>query len=148
MPQFEDEIIAVLAYLESAFGNRLSDEQVDAYVKSLGSINMIKLQASAERIVRENVYFPKVAEIMKAVDLIPDRLLFSNLMAEHQGKTKLLKDRFYRTREIDRSGFDALYQELRESGYWAKAEYVRELERRFEETLRREEEEQGAKVVG
>lgn len=135
MPQFEDEIIAVLAYLESAFGNRLSDEQVDAYVKSLGSINMIKLQAAAERIVRENVYFPKVAEIFKAVDLVPDRITSQGLITEHQRKAKLLKDRFYRTREIDRSGFDALYQELRESGYWAKAEYVRELERRFEKQL-------------
>jgi len=149
MPQFEDEIIAVLAYLESAFGNRLSDEQVDVYVKSLsGRVNMIKLQAAAEKIVRENVYFPKLAEILKAVDLIPDRITSQGLITDHQRKAKLLKDRFYRTREIDRSGFDALYQELRESGYWAKAEYVRELEKRFEETLRREEEEQGAKVEG
>jgi aldehyde:ferredoxin oxidoreductase len=132
MPQFDYEIAKVVNYLESAFGVKLAEEQFKVYVKSLGHVNIIKLQAAAERIVRENVYFPKVAEIMRAVDLIPDRLLSSNLMTEHQRKAKLLKDRFYRTREIDRSGFDGLYQELREAGYWAKAEFVRELEGRFE----------------
>lgn len=138
MPQFEDEIIAVLAYLESAFGNRLSDEQVDAYVRSLGSVNMIRLQATAEMIVRKNIYFPKVSEILGTIKLIPDQYLSQALMDDHRRKIKGLKDRFYRTREIDRSGFDALYQELRECGYWYKAEYVRELEGRFETQLKGE----------
>lgn len=135
MPQFEDEIINVLAYLEAVFGNRLSDEQIDAYVSALGSVNIIKLQAAAEKIVRESLYFPRVAEILKNVNLIPDRILNQGLMLDHQRKAKLLKDRFYRTREIDHSGFDALYQELREAGYWGKAEYVRGLEKRFEKQL-------------
>lgn len=135
MPQFEDEIISVLIYLQNAFGNRLSDEQVDTYVKALGSVNMIKLQAAAEKIVRESLYFPRVAEILKVVNLIPDRNLNQSLMLDHQRKVKLIKDRFYRTHEVDRSALDALYQELRECGYWAKAEYLRELESRWEGQL-------------
>ena len=133
MPQFEDEIISVLIYLQNAFGNRLSDEQVDTYVKALGSVNMIKLQAAAEKIVRESLYFPRVAEILKVVNLIPDRNLNQSLMLDHQRKVKVIKDRFYRTHEVDRSALDALYQELREAGYCAKAEYLRELERRWGE---------------
>ena len=138
MPQFEDEIISVLIYLQNAFGNRLSDEQGDTYVKALGSVNMIKLQAAAEKIVRESLYFARVAEILKVVNLIPDRNLNQSLMLDHQRKVKVIKDRFYRTREVDRSALDALYQELRECGYWAKAEYLRELERRWGETLKAE----------
>lgn len=148
MSQFEFEIVSVLKFLELAFGNRLSDDQMDAYVRSLGSVNMIRLQAAAEMIVRKNIYFPKVSEILGAMKLIPDRYLSHALMDDHRLKLKALKERFYRSREIDRSGFDALYQELRECGYWYKAEYVRELERRFEETLKREEKEQGAKSNG
>jgi len=148
MSQFEFEIVSVLKFLELAFGNRLSDEQMDAYVRSLGSVNMIRLQAAAEMIVRKNIYFPKVSEILGAIKLIPDRYLSQALMDNHRLKLKALKERFYRSREIDRSGFDALYQELRECGYWYKAEYVRELEGRFEETLRREEKEEGAKSNG
>lgn len=137
MPQFEDEIIYVLVYLQNAFGNRLSDEQVDTYVNALGSVNIIKLQAAAEKIVRTSLYFPRVAEILKNVNLIPEQIR-PGLMLDHQRKAKILKDRFYRTREIDRSGFDALYQELREAGYWAKAEYIRDVERRFEKQLKGE----------
>jgi len=148
MPQFDTEIANVIIYLQSAFGTKLGDEQFKVYVRSLGSVNMIRLQAAAERIVRENIYFPKVSEILGAMKLIPDRYLSHALMDDHRLKLKALKERFYRSREIDRSGFDALYQELRECGYWYKAEYVRELERRFEETLKREEKEQGAKSNG
>lgn len=137
MPQFEDEIIYVLVYLQNAFGNRLSDEQVDTYVNALGSVNIIKLQAAAEKIVRTSLYFPRVAEILKNVNLIPEQIR-PGLMLDHQRKAKILKDRFYRTREIDRIGFDALYQELREAGYWAKAEYIRDVERRFEKQLKGE----------
>jgi hypothetical protein len=66
-------------------------------------------------------------------------------MLDHQRKIKLLKDKFYRTREVDWSGFDALFQELRESGYWDKAEYLLSVSKRFEEILKREENEKGAK---
>lgn len=148
MSQFEDEIIAVLAYLEAAFGNRLSDDQVDAYVRAIGSVNMIRLQAAAEMIVKKNIYFPKVSEILGAMKLVPDRFLSKDLMDDHRRKLKALKDVFYRTREVDRSGCDALYQELRECGYWYKAEYVREVESHFDGTLRREENEQNAKNNG
>jgi hypothetical protein len=141
MSQFDYEIAKVINFLESAFGSKLGEEQFKVYVKSLGSTNMIKLQAAAEKIVRENVYFPKLSEILKAVQVIPDRALSPGLMLDHQRKVKLLKDRFYRTREIDRSGFDALYRELREAGYWDKAEYVVSLGKRFEEQLKVESQE-------
>lgn len=145
MAQFEAEIIVVIDYLESAFGNKLSDIQMDTYVSALQTTSLVKLRAAAEKIVRENLYFPKIAEILKVVKLIPDRILSENLMKDHQRKAKLLKDRFYRTREIDWSGFDALYQELREAGYWDKAEYLLTVTKRFEEIQKREENEKVAK---
>ena len=146
MLQFEYEIVAVLKFLESAFGKQLSDAEMDTYVRSIGSVNMIRLQAAAELIVRKNIYFPKVSEILGAMKLIPDQFLSRALMDDHRLKLKALKERFYRTREIDRSGFDALYQELRECGYWYKADYVREVEGRFEETLEKEAESLKLKV--
>jgi len=145
MAQFEAEIIVVIGYLESAFGNKLSDIQMDTYVNALKITNLVKLRAAAEKIVRENLYFPKIAELLKVVKTIPDQLLSQGLMLDHQRKVKLLKERFYRKREIDQSGFDALYQELREAGYWDKAEYLLTVTKRFEEILKREENEKGAK---
>lgn len=135
MPQFDYEITKVINFLESAFGSKLGEEQFKIYIKTLGSVNIIKLQAAAEKIVRESLYFPRVAEILKNTNLIPNHILNQGLMLDHQRKVKILKEHFYRKREIDQCGFDALYQELRESGYWAKAEYVRELEKRFEKQL-------------
>jgi hypothetical protein len=151
MPQFDTEIANVIIYLQSAFGTKLADEQFKVYVRSLGSVNMIKLQAAAEKIVRESLYFPRVAEILKVVNLIPDRNLNQSLMLDHQRKVKVIKDRFYRTRELDHSALDALYQELRECGYWAKAEYLRELERRWKEQATVDSREltvEGLKAVG
>jgi hypothetical protein len=145
MAQFEAEIMVVINYLESAFGNQLSESQMDAYVSAFQRLNIVKLRAAAEKIVKENLYFPKIAELHKAVNLVPDRFLNQGLMLDHQRKIKLLKDKFYRTREIDWSGFDALFQELRESGYWDKAEYLLTVSKRFEEILKREENEKGAK---
>ena len=145
MAQFEAEIIVVISYLESAFRNKLSDIQMDTYVSALKITNLVKLRAAAEKIVRENLYFPKISELLNVVKLIPDQILSEGLMMDHQRKAKLLKDRFYRTREINRFGFDSLFQELRETGYWDKAEYLLTLEKRFEEIRKREELEKGVK---
>jgi hypothetical protein len=145
MAQFEAEIIVVISYLESAFRNKLSDIQMDTYVSALKITNLVKLRAAAEKIVRENLYFPKISELLNVVKLIPDQIHSEGLMMDHQRKAKVLKDRFYRTREINRFGFDGLFQELREAGYWDKAEYLLTLEKRFEEIQKREELEKGVK---
>lgn len=139
MAMFEVEISQVINYLESAFGNQLSDTQMDAYVSALQRTNLVKLRAAAEKVVKENIYFPKVAELIRSVDSIPDSILSRDLMMNHQRTARRLKDRFYKKREIDWEGFDAFYQELREAGYWDKAEYALTLVKRFEDILKREE---------
>lgn len=131
--QFKIEIIEALEFLQSTFGVKMSDSQALVYSQALATVNPVKLCAAAEKISRESKFFPRLAELLDTIRMIPDPF---SLGVDLSARRKRLHDRFYRTREIDRDGFDLLYRECREAGFWAKAEFVRELEKRFEEILR------------
>ena len=134
--QFKIEIIEALEFLQSTFGVKMSDEQARVYSQALATVNPVKLCAAVEKISRESKFFPRLAELLDTIRMIPDPF---SLGVDLSARRKRLQDKFYRTREIDRPGFDLLYRECREAGFWAKAEFVRELEKRFEHILDEEE---------
>lgn len=130
--EFAGEVQEALEWMMAHYpGQSLNIENTLAFHEALAGVNIVRLRAGMEKLVRESTFPPRPAQILEAA------FWFQSVRIEPlRDQVYRLRQQFARTGEIPMTEIDALHRQLRRAGYWELADYLRRIQERMEKELR------------
>lgn len=123
------EILEVLKYLQDVFTQKLEPANMQAYVKGLADVNIIKLRAGAEKVAQNNRFFPRLAELRTAADI--EILPIEGFIRRREK----LRYRSFDPAQNLAEEWDKLIMDCWTAGYWELAGYVEKIKSRSKATI-------------